>query len=85
VMLYPFYLLISFVLSMGFLCKNSRRHRGIPSRVLAGASLLVALPVHVAAALYRLGRPASSVGRVSAARLRPTETASPVPISAEPT
>jgi GT2 family glycosyltransferase len=85
VALYPFYLILSFCLSLGFLFKNSRQHRGVAARLLASASLLLGFPVHVATALYRLGQPASSVGRVSAARQPATATTAAVPVPAEPT
>jgi GT2 family glycosyltransferase len=80
-LLYPFYVVLSYILSLGFLCKNSRRHRSLSSRLLAGVSLLVGLPMHVAVALYRLGQPGSQAGKVSAAR----ERSAPVAVPAEPT
>jgi len=52
--LYPLYLLVSYVLAVGWLCQNSRRYPSIPSRVCAALVLLVTLPVHTVAALIQL-------------------------------
>jgi glycosyltransferase involved in cell wall biosynthesis len=54
VLLYPLYLLVSYVLSVGWLCRNSRRYATIPSRAYAALLLLVTLPFHTIASLAQL-------------------------------
>jgi len=54
VFLYPLYLIVSYVLAVGWLCRNSRRYASIPSRVYAALILLITLPLHTIAALARL-------------------------------
>jgi glycosyltransferase involved in cell wall biosynthesis len=53
VVLYPLYLVIAYVLAVGWLAKNSRRYASTLSLVGAALSLLVGFPVHVGRALWR--------------------------------
>ncbi len=59
ILLYPLYLAVSYVLAVGWLCRNSRRYASIPSRMVAAVVLLVTLPVHTIASLAQL-RPGRS-------------------------
>ena len=54
VLLYPLYLVVSYVLAVGWLCSNSRRYASIPGRVYAALALLVTLPLHTIASLVQL-------------------------------
>jgi glycosyltransferase involved in cell wall biosynthesis len=70
VFLYPFYLLVSYVLAVGWLCRNSRRYATLTSRIGAAVGLLVMLPLHTVAALAALLPRGRRRGR--AVRARPS-------------
>jgi O-antigen/teichoic acid export membrane protein/glycosyltransferase involved in cell wall biosynthesis len=61
VLLYPLYLLVSYVLSIGFLWKNSRRYRTKTQLAGAALGLLFVVPREVASALRRLSEPSRAV------------------------
>ena len=80
VLLYPLYLIASYIIAVVNIWRHSRQHRGALSRLAASVMLLAALPLHVTAAWLRLAQPADAVGRVRAARgAEEREALGPVP------
>jgi hypothetical protein len=68
-LLYPIYVLASYVMAVGTVWAHSRRNGGILPRVGVALELLCGLPVNLAMAWYRLvaGTPGAT-GKVRAAR-----------------
>jgi glycosyltransferase involved in cell wall biosynthesis len=54
VLLYPLYVVVSYVLAVGWIWKNSRRHPSVIARLGGSLALLLMLPVHVGQAAARL-------------------------------
>jgi glycosyltransferase involved in cell wall biosynthesis len=67
VLLYPLYVIASYFMAVGTLWAHSRKYRGFVSRLGAALELLLALPVNLAAAWYRLLSD-SPTGKVRSAR-----------------
>ena len=82
--LYPLYIIASYIVAVVNVARHSRQYPTVLSQLAASLGLLVSLPVHVAAALLRLIKPAASIGRVRGACTPPPECiAPPLPTSAK--
>jgi glycosyltransferase involved in cell wall biosynthesis len=83
-LLYPLYLVASYVVAVVNICRHSRQYRTALSRLCAALGLLVLLPLHVGAALVRLVQPADGAGRVQGARTSATERTAAAPPQPDP-
>jgi glycosyltransferase involved in cell wall biosynthesis len=68
--MYPFYILLAYFMSVGTIWRHSRKYRGLLPNLGAAIELLVQLPFHLVAAWVRVFGPASITGKVDAARLQ---------------
>ena len=50
--LYPLYLIVSYAVSVGWVCAHSLRYRSFPARVWVAIAMLVLLPLHVFQVLF---------------------------------
>jgi glycosyltransferase involved in cell wall biosynthesis len=76
ILLYPFYLLLAYFMSVGTIWQHSRRYRTLISRVGAAVQLLLELPVLLGASWIRLAGDAGAP-RTKAAPLQPASDAAP--------